>query len=261
MSSGRAKKERREQKETDEQIRKEVWSMPPTIIVTGYPRSGTTAMMRILYHGGIELIAEDRDEEGRKKTRHTYWPYGDAEVKNLDAWRAKNPDPRVTSGKAIKVITPYLHHYFADRPIRVIFMLRDMTEIITSLLRIASIWPMPPDESVRLARKVLTDRGVPVVYIKYTEMLKYPKSTATQVADFIQMDFDIEESIKAVDQEARTKMSDPRKEPLLTFQFDYVRDFRGNKDDPLIPLNEDAKRAQEEYEAETRKMARKKEAA
>ena len=45
----------------------------PLIIVSGFPRTGTSTMMRMLHLGGVEVLADDENMEGGRE----FDPYGD----------------------------------------------------------------------------------------------------------------------------------------------------------------------------------------
>ncbi|NVK03182.1 MAG: alkaline phosphatase family protein [Flavobacteriia bacterium] len=98
----------------------------PTLIVTGWPRSGTSMMMQVLNALGIEVYTDDErssDESNPKGYFET------EEVKKLSydsSWMDK------ATGKALKIVVPHLQFLPGDRNYVVIWMSRPTTEIILS---------------------------------------------------------------------------------------------------------------------------------
>lgn len=99
----------------------------PVVVVSGLPRSGTSMMMKMLEAGGLPVLidglrsADSDNPEG-------YYEF--ERVKALDkgdtAWLA---DAR---GQAVKVISALLEFLPADQSYRVIFMHRQIEEVLRS---------------------------------------------------------------------------------------------------------------------------------
>ena len=96
------------------------------IIVSGLPRSGTSMMMRMLEAGGVNLVVDNvrgADDDNPKGY------YEDERIKNLkedNSWLDELND------KAIKIISLLLYHLPKTKEYKIIFMLRDMKEILSS---------------------------------------------------------------------------------------------------------------------------------
>jgi hypothetical protein len=96
------------------------------IIVSGLPRSGTSLMMQILQAAGIPLLTDDSRpaDEDNPKGYFEFEP-----VKRLEkesAWLAQ------AKGKAVKVVSHLLKYLPSDFNYIVLFMNRDLDEIIAS---------------------------------------------------------------------------------------------------------------------------------
>lgn len=196
-----------------------------TLIVTGFPRSGTSMMMRMLRLGGVEVLRDPKFDLPEHK--HQYDPYGVDEVENVGP-TVKANNKSWTANKAVKMVTPFVEWYPIDRPLKVIFMQRDHAEIITSLLAKKDIWGMDIGESVAVARRFLEVMNIPTLFVQYREVLAYPKSTCLRVQDFLEVELDIETMKTGADPNARKKyQSDPtmfqRGEPLLSMN---VKDYQ-----------------------------------
>jgi len=167
-----------------------------TIVVTGHPRSGTSMMMRMLHKGGMTIVADEESLKSQEQNK-----YGTFEILNY-GWLVQNP--HVISGSAVKIVTQYIHVLEGliietDLSLKVIFMLRPISDIETSLQEMGQRWDPPPRDSVALARKVIEHHQIPVLFIEYLEGLKYPVATCQRVADFVSQDLDLEKMISAID--------------------------------------------------------------
>ena len=178
-----------------------------TLIVTGFPRSGTSMMMRILEFAGINILSDS----AQTKQKHKYDPHGMRELENVGI-RIKAKKKTWTKNKAVKIVTPYASWYPVDRPLKVIFMQRDLSEIVTSLLAMKAVWDEDIAESISWARGYLQYNEVPVLFVKYREAIDYPKTTVSRIQDFLGVAFDIDEVVKAIDKDARTRY---KKDPTL----------------------------------------------
>ncbi len=97
------------------------------VVVSGLPRSGTSMMMKMLEAGGVPLLTDHlrtADEDNPKGyfefERVKQLPKGDI------AWLSE------ARGKAVKIISALLEHLPATYEYRVIFMRRDLKEVLAS---------------------------------------------------------------------------------------------------------------------------------
>ncbi|CAN5487178.1 hypothetical protein BH23ACI1_BH23ACI1_21810 [soil metagenome] len=100
----------------------------PIIIVSGLPRSGTSMAMRMLEAGGLEIVT-DRARPADDDNPYGYFEYD--HVLSLDkgedqGWLAG------ARGKAVKVVSALLPHLPERYQYRVIFMHRDLREVLVS---------------------------------------------------------------------------------------------------------------------------------
>jgi len=179
-----------------------------TLIVTGFPRSGTSMMMRMLQGAGIEIITDEETRDSSEIiSKHKHSPYGSLEVENVGNLLA-GPDKISeddTANRAIKVVCPYAPSIPVDRPVMAIFMQRDITEIITSLVAMKKIWDEDIPETIAWTRKYLRDNNIPTLFVRYKNAVKYPKSTALEIQTFLGVDLDTDGMVMAVDRNARTR--------------------------------------------------------
>ena len=171
-----------------------------TVVVTGFPRSGTSMMMRMLSLAGIEVIADEQ----MTQPQHKHDPYGCLEMKNVGK-EVQALSEAETANKAVKIVCPYATWIPVDRPVKAIFMQRDVNEIVTSLLAMKNIWDEDIVESIAWTRGYLKYNEIPTQIVKYIDAIKYPKATARLVSEFLGADLDIDTMAKAIDRDARTK--------------------------------------------------------
>ncbi len=100
----------------------------PIVIVSGLPRSGTSMLMNMLLDGGVPLLTDGirNADHGNSRGYFEYEP-----VKALEKHGDLSWLPRAR-GKAVKIIS-FLLTWLPERyDYRVIFMQRDLDEIIAS---------------------------------------------------------------------------------------------------------------------------------
>ncbi len=181
-----------------------------TLVVTGFPRSGTSMMMRMLQGAGIEVITDEETKAPSEIiSKHKHSPYGSLELENVGNSLAGSVEQRMTeaetANKVVKVVCPYAPSIPVDRPVKAIFMQRDINEIITSLVAMKKIWDEDIAETIAWTREYLECNNISTLYVQYKEAVKYPKTTALRIQDFLEADLDIEGMVKAVDRNARTR--------------------------------------------------------
>jgi hypothetical protein len=100
----------------------------PIVVVSGLPRSGTSMAMKMLEAGGLPILSDGRRAADEDNPRG----YFEVErVKDLEkeadkAWLGE------ARGKAIKVISFLLKELPASFNYRVVFMRRDLSEVLAS---------------------------------------------------------------------------------------------------------------------------------
>ncbi len=161
-------------------------------------------MMRMLHLGGMEVLAD----EGHLDKMNEFAVHGDFELLGKHLHKIKKWKPAYTAGKAIKIVSPFIMKYCpTDRPIRVIFMLRDLNEVVASLLAMRVLWEYEPSEAIADSLHFLDENSVPVKYIRYADLFAYPRTTATEVLDWIGLDLDIDKMVTAIDKDHRKDVS------------------------------------------------------
>ncbi len=103
------------------------------IIVTGLPRSGTSLLMQMLGAGGIPLLYDS------ERLPDEFNPYGYYEYKPIN--NLTKPSDifwlQQYKGYAVKIVSPILVKLTIPFPSRIIYIKRDLQEVIASQQRMA----------------------------------------------------------------------------------------------------------------------------
>src|SRR5262245_31961291 len=116
------------------------------IIVSGLPRSGTSLMMQMLSSGGIEVLTDNLRTADADNPRG-YYEF--EKVKQIERDSSWLPQAR---GKAVKMVSQLLYHLPGGERYRVIFLERDLGEVLLSqekMLRRLGRPAAPADEMRR----------------------------------------------------------------------------------------------------------------
>jgi hypothetical protein len=174
------------------------------IIVSGLPRSGTSLMMQMLDNGGVPVIT-DHIRAADTDNPKGYYEFEQAKtIKRDTTWL---PAAR---GKAFKMVSQLLYHLPPGETYRIIFMERDLDEMLLSqekMLTRLGRTPAPREEikraySIHLERlhEWLRQQGnMTVLRVTYNHVVERPREQAHRVWEFLGGRLDIEEMVKAVD--------------------------------------------------------------
>ncbi len=164
-------------------------TLPTITIVSGLPRSGTSLMMRMLEAGGIPPLT-DHERSADDDNPGGYYEF--ERVKQLEkgdtAWLAE------TAGKAVKVISVLLRHLPATYHYKIIFMERDLGEVLASQQKMLVNRAEDADavdaqqmadlfaHHLQEVRRWLTAQpNIEVIYISYSDLLLASEPLVTQI--------------------------------------------------------------------------------
>lgn len=178
----------------------------PTTIVSGLPRSGTSMMMQILEKGGMSILS-DRKREADNNNPKGYYEY--EPVKNL----AKDSDWLNEVGdEAIKVIAHLLPHLSTKRNYRVIFMERDIEQVLKSQQKMIgksesekNAYPLGLastfDRQLSNVKSWLSRQpNVEVIYMNYADVIENGMVEIGKINDFVGGGLDTLKMREAIDQ-------------------------------------------------------------
>jgi hypothetical protein len=178
----------------------------PIVVVSGLPRSGTSMAMKMLEAGGLRVVIDNlrsADEDNPKGY------YEDERVKDLHQEGDKTW-LREARGKVVKIISFLLKSLPADNNYKVIFMHRNLREIVASqnkmLVRRGEKNDTPDERAVQLleeqvrdARFFLRRPQFEVLELNYGEMLQGARPAALRMAQFVGGELDVDKMVEVVD--------------------------------------------------------------
>jgi hypothetical protein len=176
-------------------------------VVSGLPRSGTSMMMKMLAAGGMPPMT---DEIRAADTDNPKGYFEFERVKQLDkgdtAWV---PDAR---GKVVKVISALLKYLPSSEQYRVIFIRRNMGEILASQRKMLINRGEDPDKQDDAQMAMLFEKhlsqveswlasqpNIRTLFLHYSEILADPMPQIEKINAFLGDKLDIEQMANAVD--------------------------------------------------------------
>jgi len=176
-------------------------------VVSGLPRSGTSMMMQMLQAGGMPVVADG------VRAADTDNPRGYLELEAVKQLKSDASWLAAARGHALKVISMLLYELPDAYSYRVIFMEREMAEILASQREMLVRRGVPTSEAEdtqmrRHMEKHLEKVGAwlagrpnfQVVRCGYGELLRNPAEQTRRIRDFLQI---------ALDETAMQRVIDP----------------------------------------------------
>ncbi|MBA3441249.1 MAG: sulfotransferase [Pyrinomonadaceae bacterium] len=177
------------------------------IVVSGLPRSGTSMMMRMLEAGGVDILTDGiraADEDN---------PKGYYEVELVKTLRQQIDKfwLEEAKGKAVKVISSLLDTLPQAYTYKVIFMNRNIEEVIASQnkmrLRRGDNSESADEDMARLFRKhlekvkdwIARQSNFKLIDVDYREVLESPLHHAERIKTFLGKEIDVEKMSGVVD--------------------------------------------------------------
>ncbi|MCS6917021.1 MAG: alkaline phosphatase family protein [Chitinophagales bacterium] len=171
-------------------------------IVSGLPRSGTSMMMQMLAAAGLPLLTDEQRKPDASNPRG-YFEYEKTKRLLTDAsWLHE------AVGKVVKIVAPLLVNLPPKYDYRILFMKRDLGEILRSQqimlgkdptnypLALAEAFAKQLEKCEAMFRRM---PNVEVLYVSYADAVANPLETAETVAAFLHEDLDVEKMAAAVD--------------------------------------------------------------
>lgn len=169
------------------------------VVVSGLPRSGTSMMMKMLEAGGLRIVS-DGQRAADPDNPNGY--YEVEAVKRLAAGeRAWLKD---AMGGCVKVISALLEHLPAEHHYKVIFMERNLAEVLASQKRMlsnrqqetsAGDAQMEAEFKKHLAAVkywLARQPNIQVLYLDYNMLMQAPGVACEKVAEFLEAPLDVE---------------------------------------------------------------------
>jgi hypothetical protein len=179
----------------------------PIVVVSGLPRSGTSMLMRMLDAGGLSVVTDGQRTADDDNPRG----YFEAErIKRL----AQDSDRRWLAGargKGVKVISYLLRSLPAELNYRVVFVRRDVDEVLASQSKMLARRGEPDDtpaekmrelfekEVARACQLLAHEPQFEAIEVSYAAILAHPREEARRIAGFVGGGLDVEAMAAAVD--------------------------------------------------------------
>jgi hypothetical protein len=170
----------------------------PIIVVSGLPRSGTSMMMKILSEGGLSIVTDElrsADDDN---------PNGYFELETVKQMSDGNVTWLVNAGgRVVKVISALLEYLPQQYTYKVIFMEREIKEILASqrkmLARRNETSQIDDAEMEAQFRKHLSvvkpwlvrQPNMEVIYVSYNALMSDPEPLCRRVVEFIHAPLDL----------------------------------------------------------------------
>jgi len=167
---------------------------PPAVItiVSGLPRSGTSMMMKVLEAGGMEIFTDHRRTADEDNPKGYYELEQVKALKEGDiSWVEDAP------GKAVKVISSLLEYLPSTYKYKIIFMRREIAEILASQKQMLVRRGESSDgddqkmaeqfqEHLKRVRVWLANQpNMDVLYVDYNSLMADPDLEIRTVAEFL----------------------------------------------------------------------------
>jgi hypothetical protein len=160
------------------------------IIVSGLPRSGTSLMMQMLDRGGVAVVTDNVRTADTDNPRGYYEFERVKKIKQDVSWL---PGMR---GKAVKMVSQLLYELPSNERYRVIFMERDLDEVIRSqekmLARLGKTAAPGPEikrlftlHLEKLRGWLAEQRYIDVLYVRYHDVVERPEEQAERIGAFL----------------------------------------------------------------------------
>ena len=197
---------------TDKQIEtaiyhtKNIKLQNPIIVVSGLPRSGTSVMMQMLAEGGLPIFTDNLRTADESNQKGYYEHEAVKTLARTNKWVDE------ATGKVVKVVAPLVHFLPPRHNYKIIFMLRDLDEIVASqhkmLMRIgkqkADAYPaglhLIYSQHLETSKKWMDEMlNVDVLYVNYTEVVNNSAVVAQQIVEFLELPLEINKMTTTVD--------------------------------------------------------------
>jgi hypothetical protein len=171
---------------------------PAIVVVSGLPRSGTSMMMKMLAEGGLATVTDSlrtADEDN---------PNGYFEFEPVKQLAAGQDDwLKSASGKTVKVVSALLEHLPSRYHYKVLFMEREIKEILASQQKMlhrrgednsASDDDMEAQfrDHLRATKYWLSRQpNMDILYVDYNKLMAKPDDYGARIAEFLGLPVDV----------------------------------------------------------------------
>lgn len=174
-------------------------------VVSGLPRSGTSLVMQMLAAGGFPILSDELRPADEDNPRG-YLEF--AKVKSLErdsTWLAQ------AEGKAVKIISFLLPKLPSNFEYRVIFLRRDLNEVLQSQEKMLSRRSQPPGPPADVMATYFRNHlksvdtwlsgqpNVQLLNVDHAQLIQTPAPIATAIRELLKFELDPDKMVSCVD--------------------------------------------------------------
>lgn len=178
------------------------------IIVSGLPRSGTSMMMKMLESAGLEILTDNQ------RTADANNPKGYYEYERVKQLKAGDFDwLSLAQGKVVKVISALLEYLPNQFEYKIIFMRRNMDEVLSSQRQMlnrngkqddkvsdAKLAELYENHLKRIETWIENQPNTSALYVSYNQILHDPLPDLNRINQFLGGNLDTKMMLQVVDQ-------------------------------------------------------------
>jgi hypothetical protein len=169
--------------------------MNEILVITGLPRSGTSLMMQIIDKAAVPVLSDGKREKDISN------PEGYFELEAVKGIVQDNSFLNDANGKAVKIVAPLPIYMNPSLNYRVIFMRRDIDEILRSQEKMLQKDQVSEREKFRTiydfhlkkTYRFLKENDIPFLDVNYKELIADPEKQLIELIDFCSLNTLVEE--------------------------------------------------------------------
>ena len=170
-------------------------------LITGIPRSGTSLMMQLFKAANADIATDAIREEDENN------PKGYYELEAVKGIVKNNTFLKELGGKTIKIVAPLVTFIDLSLEYRVVFMLRDLDEVVQSQEKMVGKDQQDQKEKfksmyalhIEKSRQFLHAHHIPFIEIQHRELLQNPDASLQRLIDFCAWETPIDELKSVID--------------------------------------------------------------
>jgi tetratricopeptide (TPR) repeat protein len=172
------------------------------VLVSGLPRSGTSVMMQMLDKGGLAALVDGKREADDSNPKGYYEFEPVMSIHRDNSWMDQGQN------KVVKVVAPLLKHIDPKYRYKIIFMKRDLHEVVKSQQKMigksTDVLPITllhayQDQLNNIEIWKEKEPGVELIYVDYQDVLNDTQVVVDKVSAFLRSPLDHKAMASAVD--------------------------------------------------------------
>lgn len=174
--------------------------MSEILVITGLPRSGTSLMMQIIDKSQIPVLSDGKREKDISN------PEGYFELEAVKGIVADNSFLDAAPGKAVKIVAPLPIYMNLKHKYRIVFMRREMDEILRSQEKMLSKDQVSEREKFRTiydfhlkkTYRFFKENEIPFLDVNYNDLVADPENEIKKLISFCGITTDLEDLVQVV---------------------------------------------------------------